>query len=169
MINQAILRTYARTYNCNLDEMQEPLESYKSLQQFFTRRLIPGARPFVSEGIASPVDGVVMSIHRVKDQTDHVDQVKDVTYSLSGFIGEIIPRSETPEQPKDIYHCIIYLAPGDYHGIHSPVDWSINVRFIQFLIVDFNPIKFNPPLHHFDLLETEILSWIFVSCCSISG
>jgi len=129
-IGQWIVRTYASVYKCNLDEMVEPLESYKSLQQFFSRRIKKEARPFVQDGIASPVDGVVMSIHKIEHASDHVDQVKGISYSLSSFLGESAEKLDNVEnvQSTDLYHCIIYLAPGDYHGIHSPVDWTIEKR-----------------------------------------
>ncbi|CAA7023763.1 unnamed protein product [Microthlaspi erraticum] len=29
---------------------------------------------------------------------------------------------------KGLYYCVIYLRPGDYHRIHSPVDWNALVR-----------------------------------------
>lgn len=29
---------------------------------------------------------------------------------------------------KGLFYCVIYLNPGDYHRIHSPVDWNILVR-----------------------------------------
>lgn len=130
-IMQRVLKLYSWVYGCNLDEMSEPLESYMTIQDFFVRRLKEDARPFVKEGIASPVDGKIMSIQEIARTSDELEQIKGITYSLSGFLGAPI-QAEVEKIDKfntRLYHCIIYLAPGDYHGIHSPVDWKIKVKF----------------------------------------
>lgn len=27
-----------------------------------------------------------------------------------------------------LYQCVVYLAPGDYHRFHSPVNWDVTFR-----------------------------------------
>jgi len=119
-------------YGCNLDEMRDPLESYKNLGEFFTRHLKADARP-MGEGMVSPVDGRVLVFGEVKGS--QVEQIKGLTYELESLLGDtrlhlkVKNKNEALGQPdKKLYHVVIYLAPGDYHGIHSPVDLTITHR-----------------------------------------
>lgn len=65
--------------------------------------------------------------------------MKGVTYSLESFLGpqwkdEDTSKSSYIESLKErnegtsLYHCIIYLAPGDYHRFHSPAAWKPVIR-----------------------------------------
>jgi phosphatidylserine decarboxylase len=75
--------------------------------------------------------------------------VKGITYSLQSFLGPLTwdyfkkPQEDYEYDVSDyqktlltnkdkigtaLYHCVIYLAPGDYHRFHSPAQWNINYR-----------------------------------------
>ncbi|KAI1285684.1 Phosphatidylserine decarboxylase proenzyme, mitochondrial [Halotydeus destructor] len=136
-----IISWYSRTFNCCLDEAECcDIESYKNLGDFFRRPLKAGVRPIDDTSIVSPADGVV--VHFGKADAEKVEQVKGVTYSLRSFLG---PQTWSAQEDCDtqkcymehlklnktgtsIYHCVIYLAPGDYHRFHSPADWTVKYR-----------------------------------------
>ena len=140
LLRDAVLSSYARAFGCDLAEAERPdLSSYDSLGQFFRRRLRAGARP-LDEGaeLVSPADGRVLHCGRL-ERGDLVEQVKGVSYSLQAFLGdrrlegEVRPAGGQGEQPGGVegsclYQCVIYLAPGDYHGFHSPADWRVEAR-----------------------------------------
>ncbi|XP_073976508.1 phosphatidylserine decarboxylase isoform X2 [Rhodnius prolixus] len=37
-------------------------------------------------------------------------------------------KSLLHNKENELYQCVIYLGPGDYHRFHSPVDWKVNFR-----------------------------------------
>jgi len=128
-MRRPIYQMWGHVFKCNMEEVKEPLESYPTLAAFFARQLKEGARPISEEGMASPVDGKVISCGPVEG--DLLEQIKGKTYSLSSFLGckyDSLCVNNTPEHPTSLFQCIIYLSPGDYHRIHFPTDCTIDKR-----------------------------------------
>ena len=111
---------------------------------FFPLNLLYNFRGRCCDVQTSPADGKVLYCGEVEHGM--LEQVKGVSYSLVGFLGPF--ETLFPGSDKDVmdmydftdyhclmsnplnklYHCIIYLAPGDYHRFHSPADWSVFLR-----------------------------------------
>ncbi|KAG9487373.1 hypothetical protein GDO78_007303 [Eleutherodactylus coqui] len=136
-LRKPVYSLYIWTFGVNMKEAAvEDLHQYRNLSEFFRRKLKPQARPVCdSHCVISPADGKILHFGRVKNC--EVEQVKGVTYSLESFLGpqtwtENLPISKTSFQDQlvtkegnELYHCVIYLAPGDYHCFHSPTDWKV--------------------------------------------
>jgi len=138
-VKNFIINTYSKIFHCNLEEAEFPISEYKSLADFFKRNLKEGVRPIMDPEnvqLISPVDGRVVHYGIVGDDDASIQQVKGVDFKLADFMGEDSPIFDVIKQltetergkEKDIYYCVIYLAPGDYHGYHSPADWTIQHR-----------------------------------------
>ncbi|XP_055356203.1 phosphatidylserine decarboxylase proenzyme, mitochondrial-like [Paramacrobiotus metropolitanus] len=152
-LRRPLLSSYVWLFGVDLSEAAiQDLKWYKNLGEFFRRHLRPGVRPVADKScVVSPSDGTVLHVGRVED--DCVEQVKGMTYSLAAFLGPknwftytaddepVVEENEAPEPSKtyrkslclrnkgtDLYHCVIYLAPGDYHRFHSPADWQVISR-----------------------------------------
>ncbi|CAK4081951.1 unnamed protein product [Aphanomyces euteiches] len=132
-LREPIYNAWTKAFDCKLDEMKYPLEHYKNLSEFFSRPLKDGIRPinWDSRCMSSPVDGT-MATYGVVDFTDDIpvlEQIKGVRYRMDEFLGAAPDFFLAPPSPgKKLFHCVIYLAPGDYHRIHSPIDWSMGER-----------------------------------------
>ncbi|RLO10864.1 hypothetical protein DYB28_009433 [Aphanomyces astaci] len=132
-MREPIYNAWTRAFDCKLDEMKYPLEHYKNLGEFFSRPLKDGIRPvnWDPRCVSSPVDGTMASFG-VVDFTDDIpvmEQIKGVRYRMDDFLGDVPAFFDKPSKAGNkLFHCVIYLAPGDYHRIHSPIDWSMGER-----------------------------------------
>ena len=110
------IRSLASIPGCRAEEAEKPLEAYASFNDFFTRRLKPGARP-LGAGVVSPADGRLMLY--LGADADRPFPLKGATRSLRTVFG---PEG-TPAVADGKYDiAVIRLAPVDYHRFHFPCD-----------------------------------------------
>lgn len=115
------VRRFAARFDIAIEEAEKPIDEYASVLDFFTRRLKPGARPIdgAEDAFVSPVDGAYLVGGPVGD--GRLYQAKGRDYTLSALLVE--------EGAEAIFangsYATLYLAPRDYHRIHSPVDGVI--------------------------------------------
>uniref|UniRef100_A0A3B5A389 Phosphatidylserine decarboxylase proenzyme, mitochondrial n=1 Tax=Stegastes partitus TaxID=144197 RepID=A0A3B5A389_9TELE len=130
-LRKPIYSLYIWTFGVNMQEAAvEDLHHYRNLGEFFRRRLKPAVRPLC----VSPADGRILHFGRVKNS--EVEQVKGVTYSLENFLGPQKRQDSSSSfrdlllssPDSDLFHVVVYLAPGDYHCFHSPTDWRVELR-----------------------------------------
>ncbi|TFK48032.1 phosphatidylserine decarboxylase [Heliocybe sulcata] len=96
-------RLYAWAFGCNLEEMDpEDLTQYRSLGEFFYRKLKPGVRPVANAPLVSPADGRVLHFGTVHGS--RVEQVKGLTYSLDALLGVESPTNSPPPSPIEFPH-----------------------------------------------------------------
>lgn len=116
---KALIEWFIRAYKIDPKTATRPLEFYRSIGHFFTRDLKPELRP-IGQGLLSPVDGTLRSVHDV-GVSGAIPQVKGKTYSLSSLLAGD-PFSERLSRGQ-VWN--FYLSPQDAHHIFSPVDGTI--------------------------------------------
>ncbi|GGF98908.1 archaetidylserine decarboxylase [Paenibacillus abyssi] len=115
---------FAKLYGIRIEEAEKKLHEYKSLNEFFTRRLKPGAREIEPhpDVLVSPVDALITGAGPVNSGT--ILNVKGQDYTIE----ELLNRSPRTENYRHGFCIVLYLSPTDYHRIHTPVGGVIVER-----------------------------------------
>jgi phosphatidylserine decarboxylase len=129
-VSKRVVPSFARTYKINQAEMEKELNEYRSLHDFFIRRLKPGSRVTAADpdALASPVDAVIEDIGPVDPELEI--HVKGKVYSIAEMLGSV----HSAEPYRGGTYMVLYLSPTHYHRIHSPVSgrilnqWSLGSR-----------------------------------------
>lgn len=115
---------FARMYGIAVQEAEKQLHEYRTLNEFFTRRLKAGSRPIDTDpnALVSPVDALVTGCGPIKQGT--ILNVKGQDYTIE----ELLNLSPRMENYKNGYYMVLYLSPTDYHRIHTPIAGTIVER-----------------------------------------
>lgn len=116
-----VVRSYCRVFRVDLRDAVVPRGGFRTFNEFFTRRLVPNARPVDQdpEVVVSPSDGRVMAVGVVSDGL--ALQAKGRHYPVARFLGDA-GLSQVFEGGPFV---TIYLSPRDYHRVHVPCDGEV--------------------------------------------
>ena len=119
--SKRFIRGYSKVYEIELSEISQDLHSFTSLQQFFTRQLKQGARPFEynHQVFISPVDGKIESFGNIEQ--DAIFTVKGKPYTLYDLLG----NDNRVNDYKNGKFIVFYLSPADYHRVHCPQEGEV--------------------------------------------
>lgn len=139
VISKVARNMFCSYYKLNMEESEYPLEHYANIGELFIRHLKPGARPIADTEIVSPVDGV-LSQTATFDEKQELIQAKGKTYTLKDLLRD----DEMAKRFEGGAFATIYLAPFNYHRIHSPAKglvldasycpgtlWPVNVGSVE--------------------------------------
>ncbi|MGH8252053.1 MAG: archaetidylserine decarboxylase [Steroidobacteraceae bacterium] len=119
LVRTALIRAFLGRFPVDLSEAvhREP-GAYASFNEFFTRRLRAGVRPFDPEPRAAlcPVDGLVSQAGAIEG--DALVQAKGLRYSVSELLAA--DAALASEFAGGMF-ATLYLAPHNYHRVHMPL------------------------------------------------
>jgi phosphatidylserine decarboxylase len=129
---------FARTVGADLSQIDGPLEQFEQFDDFFTRPLAPGLRPVdqTPGAVVSPVDGTVSESGIAEG--GRMIQCKGLDYTVRGLLADPLEARSF----EGGAYVTLYLAPRDYHRIHSPVAGKlVGYRHIPGAFFPVNPLS----------------------------
>lgn len=147
------LRGFASFFGINAAEAEHSFAHYRSMDDFFTRRLKPGLRPIQGRWI-HPVDAKLTEMGVVAK--GEMIQAKGWTYPLAEFLGEdVLARRYEGGQ-----YFTYYLCPADYHRVHSAFSGELtSARHIPGLLWPVNDWSVTNIRRLFCLNERVVLNF----------
>ncbi|KAF9236303.1 phosphatidylserine decarboxylase-domain-containing protein [Melanogaster broomeanus] len=119
------IQAFIDFHGLKVDEVLEPIDSFKTFNQFFYRKLKPDARPIDSPDdptrLVSAADCRLMVFETVSEATRL--WIKGREFSIARLLGDAY-RDEAERYTGGAL-AIFRLAPQDYHRFHLPVDGTI--------------------------------------------
>jgi phosphatidylserine decarboxylase len=123
-LTTAMIRRFIARYGVAMEEAANPdPAAFASFNDFFTRALKPGVRPFADADFLCPVDGAISQFGPISGNAgDQIFQAKGHTYSTTALVGGDAALAKSFEHGD---FATIYLSPKDYHRIHMPCDGEL--------------------------------------------
>ena len=126
VIQRSLNRLFTLIFGIDMSEAEKSSGEYRSIEELFTRKLEVGARRIQGE-VVSPCDGYLAVSMAPKDGC--VIQAKGINYSIKKLI--LGAKQEFDSEFTPAWVSTIYLAPHNYHRVHTPVSGQLlKIRYI---------------------------------------
>ena len=141
----AAIAAYVHAYGVDMSEVEVPQGGFRTLDEFFTRRLEPGTRGIDPDrrALVSPADGRMEGFGRLTENAELV--VKGMRYTARDLLGD----AQEAIRYQGGHYFVVYLSPKDYHRVHAPTCGSVHhVRYVPGTLFPVNRIgsKYIPQL-----------------------
>jgi phosphatidylserine decarboxylase len=115
-VTTAIIRWFIARYGVDMSQAVNPdPAAYATFNDFFTRALVPQARPLAAADLLCPVDGWISRFGAIDG--DAILQAKGHTYTVQALVGG---DADLARPFLNGHFATMYLSPKDYHRIHMP-------------------------------------------------
>jgi phosphatidylserine decarboxylase len=134
-LSKLVVGLFTKAYDVNVEESVRPDGAFDSFDAFFTRALVPGARPECPSpsAIVSPADGRLDAAGDIAAHGEFF--VKGRRYSAAELLGS----DQEAARYRGGQFFIVYLSPRDYHRVHAPVGGTI--RRVRSMPGDLFPVN----------------------------
>ncbi len=136
LLKRVLIKCFIKAYGIDMSIAVQPNpERYSDFNSFFTRALLPRARPIHAApgDLVCPVDGTISQLGAVDN--GRLFQAKDRNYSLDALLGDL-----GSTQFQDGSFITLYLSPKDYHRVHMPIAGRLRrSRFVPGKLFAVNP------------------------------
>ena len=116
-----LIKLFSKIFGVNLEESEKKISEFRTFNEFFTRRLIKESRPIDQKknSIISPVDGYIGEFGTINN--GKLIQAKGLKYR----IDDLLDDQNRTNKYTDGKFITIYLAPQNYHRIHSMMNGEV--------------------------------------------
>lgn len=131
------VKTFVRVYDVDMAEAVVPPGGFRSFNEFFTRRLVDGARPIDPDldTVVSPADGRIDDMGPISEAAELL--IKGRRYT----VGELLGDAAAARRYEGGTYFIVYLSPRDYHRVHAAFGGPVShVRHVPGTLFPVNDI-----------------------------
>jgi phosphatidylserine decarboxylase len=144
--SRAKVAPFISSYKVSADEFADASDSYCTFNEFFYRKLKPGARPIDPDPRAAvlPADGRHLGFQEIS-KLDGIF-VKGAVFDIGKLLGD----EKLAARFRDGAMVMSRLCPVDYHRFHFPVSGIASApRIIEGPLYSVNPIALRRNIHIF--------------------